>query len=195
MSTISASTTSTTAYKVTADTTGTLVLQTGATPTTALTIDASQNITTANRFAKASMPTGSVLQVVNATYSTQLATSSTSYVDTGLSASITPTSSTSKILILVEQTGLGKNSGDSAQRVALNILRNSTQLIQFEVGAGYTGASTINIFGGSGSNYLDSPATTSSVTYKTQIKGFAGVNVYAQYDNSTSTITLMEIAA
>ena len=144
---------------------------------------------------KAALPTGTVLQVVNATYSTQLATSSTSYVDTGLSASITPTSSTSKILILVEQTGLGKNFGDSAQRVALNILRNSTQLIQFEVGAGYTGASTINIFGGSGSNYLDSPATTSSVTYKTQIKGFAGVNVYAQYDNSTSTITLMEIAA
>ena len=43
MSTISASTTSTTAYKVTADTTGTLVLQTGATPTTAMTIDGSQN--------------------------------------------------------------------------------------------------------------------------------------------------------
>jgi hypothetical protein len=44
MSTISASTTSTTAYKVTADTTGTLVLQTGSTPTTAVTIDASQNV-------------------------------------------------------------------------------------------------------------------------------------------------------
>ena len=44
MSTISASTTSTTAYKVTADTTGTLVLQTGSTPTTAVTIDGSQNV-------------------------------------------------------------------------------------------------------------------------------------------------------
>jgi len=44
MSTISSSTTSTTAYKVTADTTGTLVLQTGATPTTAVTIDGSQNV-------------------------------------------------------------------------------------------------------------------------------------------------------
>ena len=49
MSTISASTTTTTAYKVTADTTGTLVLQTGATPTTAVTIDASQNVTFANQ--------------------------------------------------------------------------------------------------------------------------------------------------
>ncbi len=138
---------------------------------------------------------GTVLQVVNATYSTQLATSSTSYVDTGLSASITPTSSTSKILILVVQTGVGKNAGDSAQRVALNILRSSTQLIQFEVGAAYTGSSSTIVCGGSGASYLDSPATTSSVTYKTQIKGFAAVNVYAQYDNSTSTITLMEIAA
>ena len=48
MSTISASTTTTTAYKVTADTTGTLVLQTGATPTTAVTIDASQVVNFAN---------------------------------------------------------------------------------------------------------------------------------------------------
>jgi Chaperone of endosialidase len=44
MSTVSCSTTTTTAYKVAADTTGTLVLQTGTTPTTAMTIDASQNV-------------------------------------------------------------------------------------------------------------------------------------------------------
>jgi hypothetical protein len=138
---------------------------------------------------------GTVLQVVNATDSTQLSTSSTSYVDTGLSASITPTSATSKILIFVEQTGLGKNSGGSGYRLALNILRDSTQLIQFELGAGYTGSSVVNVFGGSGANYLDSPASTSSITYKTQIKGFDGGTVYANYDNCTSTITLMEIAA
>lgn len=58
MSTISASTTSTTAYKVTADTTGTLVLQTGATPTTAVTIDASQVVTLANALPVASGGTG-----------------------------------------------------------------------------------------------------------------------------------------
>jgi len=138
---------------------------------------------------------GTVLQVVNATDSTQLSTSSTSYVDTGLSASITPTSATSKILIFVEQTGLGKNSGGSGYRLALNILRDSTQLIQFELGAGYTASSVVNVFGGSGANYLDSPASTSSITYKTQIKGFDGGTVYANYDNCTSTITLMEIAA
>jgi hypothetical protein len=64
MSTISASTTSTTAYKVTADTTGALVLQTGATPTTALTIDASQNATFAGTVADS---TGTLRPLVSGT--------------------------------------------------------------------------------------------------------------------------------
>jgi hypothetical protein len=58
MSTISASTTSTTAYKVTADTTGALVLQTGATPTTAVTISSAQVVTLASALAEASGGTG-----------------------------------------------------------------------------------------------------------------------------------------
>ena len=58
MSTISASTTSTTAYKVTADTTGALVLQTGATPTTAVTISSAQVVTLANALAVTSGGTG-----------------------------------------------------------------------------------------------------------------------------------------
>ena len=58
MSTISASTTTTTAYKVTADTTGALVLQTGATPTTAVTISSAQVVTLANALAEASGGTG-----------------------------------------------------------------------------------------------------------------------------------------
>ena len=58
MSTISASTTSTTAYKVTADTTGALVLQTGATPTTAVTVSSAQVVTLANALPVASGGTG-----------------------------------------------------------------------------------------------------------------------------------------
>ena len=63
MSTISASTTTTTAYKVTADTTGTLVLQTGATPTTAVTVDTSQNVGIANTTPSSFDPTGRNLVV------------------------------------------------------------------------------------------------------------------------------------
>jgi hypothetical protein len=79
MSTISASTTSTTAYKVTADTTGTLVLQTGATPTTALTIDASQNTTFAGTVADS---TGTLRPLVSGT--AVASTSGTSIDFTGI---------------------------------------------------------------------------------------------------------------
>ena len=187
MSTISSSTTSTTAYKVTADTTGTLVLQTGATPTTALTIDASQNITTANRFAKASMPAGSVLQVIQGSYNTEFSTTSNTFADTGITASITPTSATSKILVfysvgyLIQDTNLG----------GLQLLRGATVLqSSIRAVASSTHASYMH------NEYLDSPATTSSTTYKIQANKNAG-NAFITCWNAQqpSTITLMEIAA
>ena len=194
MSTISSSTTTTTAYKVSADTTGTLVLQTGATPTTALTIDASQNITTANKFAKASMPAGSVLQVVNATYSTQIFTSSATYSDTGLTASITPTSATSKIMCFVDMVGAGKDSANGW--VSFKLLRGASSIITFELQAGWTNSTASNGIGSCSTNYLDSPATTSATTYKVQYCNVtAAGNAYAQIGSASSTITLMEIAA
>jgi hypothetical protein len=186
MSTISASTTSTTAYKVTADTTGALVLQTGATPTTALTIDASQNITTANKFAKASMPTGSVLQVIQSTYNTQSSTTSNTFADTGISTSITPSSSTSKILVfysvgyLCQDTNLG----------GLQLVRGATVLQSSVRAASRDHASYFH------NEYLDSPATTSATTYKVQFNKNTG-NAFLICWNSEqpSTMTLMEIAA
>jgi hypothetical protein len=142
----------------------------------------------------AGFPAGSVLQVVNAVYSTEALSTSTTYADTGLTASITPTSASSKILVFVNQAGVGKRNGDT--RAKLRLLRDGTQVIQFENNAGYTANSDINRIGASSTSYLDSPATTSSVTYKTQYglqdgSGQAGV----QYDGASSTITLMEIAA
>ena len=138
---------------------------------------------------------GSVLQVATATYSTQLSTSSTSYVDTNLTVSITPTSTSSKILLIANQTGLGKAAGGGGgYRLALQLVRGSTSISVFEVGAAYDGGAGVNVCGDSSVVYLDSPSSTSSVTYKTQIKGFDGGTVYAQYDNSTSTIAALEIA-
>ena len=200
MSTISSSTTSTTAYKVTADTTGTLVLQTGATPTTAMTIDASQNTTLAGTLAtssrgitKASMPAGSVLQVVNATFSNQINTSSATYIDTGLTASITPTSSTSKIMCFVDMVGVGKDTNNAY--VGFKLLRGATVIVTFELQAGWTNSSASIDIGSCSTNYLDSPATTSATTYKVQYSNVTAVgNAYAQISGPTSTITLMEIA-
>ena len=64
---------------------------------------------------KATLPTGSVLQVVQATYSTNVTTGGTTFIDTGLTATITPTSSSNKILVIVCQNGL--NVADAATAV------------------------------------------------------------------------------
>ena len=156
------------------------------------------------------LPAGTVLQVVQATTDTQQSTASTSFVDvTGLSASITPTSSTNKILIRYRVSGsssLGNNMN------AFQILRDSTA-----VGNGAQGASRVkchsvvrgqysdgNPWWTTAGEYLDSPATTSAITYKIQYKvdlGTCYVNRdpsngdTANYASPLSEITLMEIAA
>jgi len=142
---------------------------------------------------KSDLPTGSVLQVVNASYGTQVTNSTSTYADTGLTATITPTSATSKILVIVHQTGLFK-SGNT--RITLRLLRSSTSLIVFEWGGGTTDSNAVISPAGSGTTFLDSPATTSSITYKTQFASTSNVaEVRVNLDsNSSSTITLMEIA-
>jgi hypothetical protein len=141
--------------------------------------------------ATSGLPAGSVLQVVNATHNTETSTSSSSYVDTGLTASITPTSATSKVLVFVDMTGIGAVA--ASQRSNMAIVRNSTNILEFEKEAPYgTMASEMGL-GGVGSNYLDSPATTSATTYKIQIKATSGT-VYWNLKSGHSTITLMEIA-
>jgi hypothetical protein len=141
------------------------------------------------------LPAGSVLQVVNATYSTSVSSSTQTFVDTGLTATITPKFATSKILILVNQEGCRKEAGNTLNRLQLLLMRNSTNILNFEYGAGYTGESNVNSFGTCGCNYLDSPATTSATTYKTQLRnGVNAASVSVQTDTETSTITLMEIA-
>ena len=136
------------------------------------------------------MPAGSVIQVVSAVYAVGVNTTSASYVDTGLTATITPTSATSKILVLVSQSGLSINTGGSG--VMVNLVRNSTQLIEF---ARYYMYSTPGSPVGASASYLDSPTTTSATTYKTQYKrGTGSGTVYANDNSSASTITLVEIA-
>ena len=140
-------------------------------------------------------PAGSVLQVVGATYSTQVLTSA-GPVDTGLTASITPTSATSKILVfLFQKTYISGGGADSSCNI--NLVRGSTNIVSDTAHSIYIFHPT------SGSEiivnhpiiYLDSPATTSSVTYKTTVSAGSGGSVAINWNNNISTITLMEIAA
>jgi len=150
---------------------------------------------------KAALPTGSVLQVVNGTpLSSEVGTSSTSPVTTGLSASITPISSSNKILILVNGTSdtNGSNSmcGVTVYRGGTNLATafGKTNLVN-NYGAGSRIITNTNI------NFLDSPSTTSSTTYTVyfyNVPGSTSATVYfgaAGIQGSLATIILMEIAA
>jgi len=140
---------------------------------------------------QASLPTGSVLQVVNATYGTATSSSSTSFSATGLTASITPKFSTSKILVIVNQNGIA--TGTAFTGMSLQLLRGATDLTLFATQTSYQ---TISLYTSAGTSYLDSPATTSATTYSTsQALTYGAGTVISQSANAVSTITLMEIAA
>jgi len=162
-------------------------------------VDVSASKLTGSRtIPKGTMPAGSILQVVQANTATQVSSSSATPVDTGLSATITPTSATSKILVLVSQNGLKKQSTVSSNCIDINLLRGSTSLLSPNaVGAILETSTTVDNSGAASINYLDSPATTSATTYKTQFASRnGGAAVQVQYANiSNSNITLMEIAA
>jgi hypothetical protein len=142
---------------------------------------------------------GKVLQVVFGSYATETTSTSSTYADTGLTATITPTLTTSKILCIVTQQGASKSQGNATNNMKLKLLRGATDILKMGDRIGYTGTAIFNNIGSVSATYLDSPATTSATTYKTQ---FASTNntsaVYVQaYDSdgtaAVSTITLMEI--
>jgi len=168
----------------------------------ALVLDGSLGVTfpvTAGSASAVQASSGRVLQVVNATYATSTTTSSSTFVDTGLTASITPSSSASKILVFVDMCGCGKRTNDTS--LALKLVRNSTDILKIDEHAAFTNTTGRITVGSVSTSYLDSPATTSSTTYKVQFSSNANnalvqINDYYNSNgNTTCTMTLMEIAA
>jgi hypothetical protein len=139
---------------------------------------------------------GKVLQVVNAVLSTSAATSSATYSDTGLTATITPTSSTSRILVMVSHNGCFK-AGNLAGWIRL--MGGGSALLVIDSLIGYDNSAGFQGVGGVSTSYLHSPATTSAVIYKTQFASDNGasftINGASGGGATTSTITLMEIGA
>jgi hypothetical protein len=137
----------------------------------------------------ARLPVGSVLQVVQTTNTTQASTTSTSLVTTGVSATITPKFSTSKILALVV---CGEIYAQS-QANYFTLYRGATNLAS----TGYMGGlycNTANVLTGISFNVLDNPATTSATTYTIYYRASSGT-AYLNFGNAgLTTIILMEIA-
>jgi len=137
----------------------------------------------------AAITTGKVLQVVQAIDTTQLSTTSSSLVDVGLSASITPSSSSNKILIIVD--AQGQNPADVGWGNA--IVRNSTVVFQTNTYSNYSSQETQTNRRASYC-YLDSPSTTSATTYKLQVYCYNPGTILMNEGSNPTTITLMEIA-
>jgi hypothetical protein len=137
---------------------------------------------------------GKVLQVVQDTTTTQESTTSTSYVDTNLSQAITPSANTSKILVIASLNAYASCQAGGSATSSFNIVRTSTQLAQqitsISNGSAVSAvANTITLV------YLDSPATTSSTTYKVQMKTSSPDTAILSLSSYDSTLTLIEIGA
>lgn len=162
-------------------------------------LTADSTTATGLKWATAAGGGGKVLQVVANTYSTQFTTTSSSYVDSGLSATITPTASTSKILVLMTNNFGVNRVGDDAY-FAFQILRGATTIFQGNANEGIAEANQASnnrqFWVTDTAQYLDSPATTSATTYKVTVRSVGGGTVYAQYNNNSGpSITLLEIGA
>jgi hypothetical protein len=140
---------------------------------------------------------GRVLQVVYGSTTTELSSTTSTFADTTLTATITPTSATSKILVIVTQHYYRTNaSGVGGAAVDIKLFRGATDLGVFAYGMGYGATTACVDMGIAAFQTLDTPNTTSPVTYKTQFNNNVNAgSVRVQNNNSPSTITLMEIAA
>jgi len=135
---------------------------------------------------------GRVVQVVNANTTTGVTNTTSTYADTNLTATITPTSSSNKVLVIVSQNGCGKQSNNTTNNIRL--MRGATEIASLENIGGYTNSTATVFFGSVSGSYLDSPATTSATTYKTQFRSETNNSqANVNFGSSMSTITLIEV--
>ena len=132
---------------------------------------------------------GKVLQVVTGTLDGNVSTTSSSYVDTGLTANITCSATTSKVLVLVAQQTSA--TATSIPALYLKLLRDSTSLgeatmVQNGGSSLYTTTSFVK---------LDSPSSTSALTYKTQFREASDGTANVSADGFQDNIVLIEIGA
>ena len=136
---------------------------------------------------------GHIIQVVSGITSAQTQNSSTNtFSGMGLSLAITPTSSTSKILVITSQAG---NTVGAVDKIDVRLMRGTTEVFMYRMQQITNLASNDHRAISYDISYVDSPSTTSAVTYSTQFKKeSSNGRLDVQKDNTNGHITLMEIA-
>jgi hypothetical protein len=136
-----------------------------------------------------------ILQIVEGSTTTSTTSSSATFADTNLTASITPRATTSKILVFVNHSSCSKSAGNSGNALGIKLQRGGSDLVTLQAFGGYTATTLLLNFSVSGT-YLDSPNSTSSLTYKTVFNSpFGTANTTVQADSVRSSIILMEVSA
>ena len=152
--------------------------------------------TISNQLTPANLPVGSVVQTIYASTDTAVTNNTGTLADTGLTAAITPTSSSNKILVTVMQNGVYKDQ-NAATGMEIQLFRGSTRISYLGRRAGGdngTGTAATMSIGTVGVSILDAPNTTSATTYKTQFFSTSNASsVYVQIYTCDSTIVLQEI--
>ena len=134
---------------------------------------------------------GKIVQVVYGVSTTLKASTSSTFADTDLTASITPADDDNKILVLVSHNGCGKVTTNT--RLHTKLLRDATS-IAVESTQAYTGSTATNYTGSSSWCVLDDPQTDSEIVYKTQYMSQDNTGtVYVGLNGGTSTMVLLEV--
>jgi len=137
-----------------------------------------------------------IVQIQSATYNTEVAITAQSWTDSGLSVSITPTSASNKIIVFASAK-VSVLRISTVARGGVRLVRNSTAIVTHDSPRGYgtQGANgTLSIYGTHSINWVDSPNTTSAVTYK--IQGFAETSstlYFQEASTGDSSIIVMEV--
>ena len=138
---------------------------------------------------------GKVGQIIYGSTTSVVQSTSNSYIDTGITASITPVATSSKICIFVGIMGL-QSAGATNARMDFNILRDSTQITSSGANMWDQSGNNTHRNGGFCMNFQDSPSSTSSITYKVQFKAVEGTcDVQRDGNSGASTIMLVELLA
>ena len=139
---------------------------------------------------------GHVLQVVQGATTTTAASTSTTFVSSGLSVSITPKFATSKLLISITHNGVTKNSGNASNALRMKLQKNSVDYTQFLTDFGYTGTAIYVANMTAAYNLLVNAEDTGTQVWSTVFaNAVASSGVYLQDNGMRSTITVWEIAA
>jgi hypothetical protein len=140
---------------------------------------------------------GHIIQVVQGSYSTDTTVTSASDVTTGLTASITPTSTSSQILVMVDSPFRINGQGGVGCYLRTRVYRDGSPSSNYRFYYGYDNGDNWYDAGNVAITYIDSPSTTSSVSYELyaliEASSFSR-SVRFQNNDDESTITLMEIA-